>query len=617
MGCPPNVQCNLNDVQVTNAFLASPPYIADQILDLTMKFPSFMADLPAFEEFPLGVGTQYTQLVFRSEMPQIERGFSNWKTLSDNTGCAPCSGPDCSYNISPLGGTGFDRRAARIMTRDYQSPSYCIKEIQTTFQFEAVMAKVIENLYAQIRFIKEQNVIFNAFTEMLKKYVVDSEGAKPNPQNPYVYRPKGTATLSALNINILEFFYEQMRRDPSAIPYDVVDGSPIYSMMCSHQLLARLYRDDPQLRQDVRFSGLANDNLLKYNFMSTIRGMFIAAPILYPRRFNADPSTGVFTEVLPYVNGIPMAVGSYTGQNPAYELAQYEEVILHGKFPFKLLYMPTAATLGQNTSFGPEVSWLDNLIWVNPQTNTDPLRRVGYFFTSATIGIAPEFSDAMYGILVERPSVKLMFAQNPQPSCPVDPPDCDNTVPDVLCPCPLILSYYVNAVDDSVIINLAVPIDVSAEDEVQFGISTGGYIVGTVVGLSSDGKTVQVTFPNGSDDVPCDQFTTIFCDNTLGCYADVVQYNVVCTDNTQLTLVLSNPIKGDVSDTITIFYGNDTSASVTIVSQDYATNTLVVDVGGTAFCDQVCGVVAVCVPTDTDSTCGSCDNSPTYTQCET
>lgn len=614
MVCAPNVQCNLNDVQVTNAFLASPPYIAEQILDLSMKFPSFMSDLPAFEPFPLGSGTQYTQLVFRSEMPQIERGFSKWKTLSDNTGCAPCAGPDCSYNISPLGGTGFDRRSARIMSRDYQSPSYCIKEIQTTFQFEAVMAKVIENLYAQIRFIKEQNVIFNAFTENLKKYVVDSEGPKPNPQNPYVYRPAGTATLSALNINVLEFFYEQMRRDPSAIPYDVVDGSPIYSLMCSHQLLARLYRDDPQLRQDVRFSGLANDLLLKYNFMSTIRGMFIAAPILYPRRFNY--TGGAFVEILPYVNGIPMAVGSYTGQNPAYESATYEEVIIHGKYPFKILFQETAASLGSNTSFGPEVSWLDNLIWVNPQTNTDPLRRVGYFFTSATIGIAPEFSDAMYGILVERPSVALSFAQNPQPVCPVTPDDCDNTVPAVLCPCPLILSYFVNAIDDSVIIQLAVPIDVAPLDTVQFGLSTGGYVEGEVVALSSDGLTVQVTF---ADDFEgnCNEFTTIFCDNTMGCYADVVQYSVVCTDATQLTLVLSNPVKGDVGDTITLYYGNDTSVDVTIVSQDYATNTLVVDLGATAFCDQVCGVVAVCIPTAADATCGSCDSSPSFTQCET
>lgn len=614
MGCPPNVQCNLNDVQVTQAFLASPPFIAEQILDLSMKFPSFLADLPAFEEFPLGNGTQYNQLVFRSEMPPIERGFEAWKTLSDNTGCAPCAGPDCAYNVSPLGGTGFDRKAARLMTRDYQSPSYCIKEIQTTFQFEAVMGKIIENLYAQIRFIKEQNVIFNAFTEMLKKYVIDSDGPKPNPQNPYVYRPAGSATLGALNITLLEIFYEQMRRDPSAIPYDVVDGSPIYSLMASHQTLAHLYRDDPQLRQDVRFSGLANDNLMKYNFMSTIRGMFIAAPILYPRRFNYVD--GAWIEIFPYVNGVPMAVGSYTAQNQAYENAPYEEVILHGKFPFKLLYMPTAATLGGNTSFGPEVSWLDNLIWVNPQTNTDPLRRVGYFFTTATIGIAPEFSDAMYGIMVARISNKLAFAQNPQPVCPVSPPSCNNTVPAVLCPCPLISQAFVNPVDGTWILQLSTPVDAEAEDVIQFGISTGGYIEGEVIAISSDGKSLNVDFGE-VDPGNCDQFTTIFCDNTLGCYSQVVQYFPVCADGTQISLILQNPVKGDPTDTITIFYGNGTSASVTIVSQDYATNTLVVDVGGTAFCDQVCGVVAVCIPNSADSTCGSCDNSPVITQCET
>lgn len=616
MVCPPNVQCNLNDVQVTNAFLASPPYIAKQILDLSIKTPSFLADLPEFEEFPLGSGTGYQQLVFNSEMPQIERGFNQWKLLSDNSGCAPCAGPDCAYTISPLGGTGFSRRAARIMTRDYQSPSYCIKEIQTTFEFTAVMAKVVENLYAQIRFIKEQNVIFNYFTELLKKYVVDSAGPQPNTVNPYMYRPIGTATISALNITLLEWFYEMMRRDPSAIPYDIIDGSPIFSMLCSPQTLARLYRDDPQLRQDARFSGLANDNLLKYNFMSTIRGMFIAAPILYPRRFNADPSTGVFTEIFPYVNGIPMEVGSYTGQNPQYELARYEEVILHGKFPFKVLYQPTATTLGNNTSFGPEVSWLDNLIWVNPQTNTDPLRRVGYFFTSATIGFAPQFSDAMYGIMVERITPALAFSQNPQPVCPVSPPSCGNTVPVLGCPCPLILSSFVNTIDGSVIISLAAPIVATAGDHVQFGITTGGYIQGTVVALSSDGKTVQVTFADGTD-LSCDNFTTIFCDNTMGCFATVTEYSVVCTDNTRLSLILSNPVKGDVGDTITLYYGNNTSVTPTIVSQDYSTNTLVVDLGATAFCDQQCGATAVCIPTAADSTCGSCPGGTTFTQCHT
>lgn len=616
MVCAPNVQCVISERQVTEGFLAAPPMIDEQILDLTIKHPSWTRDLPKFTPFPLGQGTEYQQIIFRGEMPPIERGFAKWKQLSNNSGCNPCPGPDCSYNITNFGGTGLERKATRMMSREFRSPSYCIKEVQTTYQFEQVIAKIIENLYAQTDFFKDQNVTFNALTELAKKFIVDSGGAKPNPQNPYVYRPLGATTrISGLNIEMLEFFYEWMRHIPDVVPYDVVNGAPIYSLIASHQTLARLYRDDPQSRQDVRFSGLANDMLMKYNFMSTIRGMFIAAPILYPRRFNITVTTGEPVEVLPYVNGIPMEVGSFTGFNPGYEAATHEEVIIHGKYPFEILYMPTAETMGSNTSFGPEFSWLDNWAWINPLTETDPFRRLGFFITSATIGIAPQFSEGIFAILVERPKVGLMASWLPEPVCPPTPAACGNEVPAVLCPCPLITGYFENPVDGSFIINLAVPIDVAALDTVQFGISTGGYLVGTVVALSADGKSVQVTFPAGTE-IVCDNFTSIFCDNSMGCYSDVIFYAPVATDNTRLTLTLSNPVKGDPSDSITVYYGDGTSATVTLISQNYANNTVVIDVGGTAFSDTVCGVIAICIPTAADATCPGCGGA-SFTQCET
>lgn len=611
-------QCVLSEKQVTEGFLAAPPYIAQQIMDLTVKHPSWTRDLPKITEFPRGNGTQYQQIVFRGEMPQIERGFAQWKRLNNNTGCDPCS-PDCSYNTTQFGGTGLERKLTELMYRDFVSPSYCIREIQTTANFEQVMAKIIENLYAQTDFFKDQNVCFNALTELAKKFVVDSTGARPNPQNPYVYRPAGTARVSALTIDILEFFYEYMRRIPDCIPYDVVNGAPIFSLIASQQTIARLYRDDPQLRQDVRFSGLANDMLMKYNFMSTIRGMFICAPILFPRRFNKDAVTGVWTEVLPYIKGIPMEVGSFTGVNPLYMQATHEEVLLHGKFPFEILYMPTETTLGNNTSFGPEFSWFNNWSWINPLTNTDYFRREGFFATSATIGIAPQFSDGIFGIIVERPQDAIMAGWLPAPSCPVEPPDCDNTVPDVLCPCPLILGYSADPYTaDTYNLTLAVPISTTEGAEILFGLKTGGYILGTVVQVSSDGLTVQVTFAEGTDFGCGDPFTSIFCDDTLGCFADVVVggYMVNCTDSTRLDLTLSNPIRADVGETITIYYGNGTSASVTVVSQDMLNNTITVDVGGTAFCDNVGGVLSLCVPTSTDSTCPGCDGA-VITQCTT
>lgn len=607
-------QCLMTEEQVQQAFLAAPPYISKMILDLSLTHPSFLRDIVQLEEFPRGNGTIQEQIIFRGALPITERGFAAWKKLNNNTGCAPCDGPDCSYNWTTLKAHGLDRKVIEMMTRDFRSTPFCVKEIQTTAHYEQIFSKVVENLYAQVDYIKEENINHNALVEIAKKFVVDSGGAKPNTQNPYVYRNIGSARLSMLNIEMLEFFYEWMRKLPSAVPYDVVDGSPIFSMLCSAQLLSRLYRDDPELRQDARFSGEANNLLLKYNFMTTIRGMFIAAPILYPRRFNVVAGEPV--EVFPTVNDVPSEVGAYTDFNPAYESATHEEVILHGKYPFKIFYMPTEKTLGQNTSFGPDIAYFNNWQWINPMTVEDPARRVGYFMTSATIGIAPQFSEAVFGILVERPSVSLMAAWLPPAACPPEDPTCDNEVPAVGCPCPLILGYDVNPIDGSVFINLGVPTEATTDDEVQFGIDTGGYLTGTVIGHAANKLALQVTFPDGTDLGVCDHFTTLFCDDTLGCYSTVLRYAVNCTDNTRLDLTLNNPVKAvTAAQVVTLTYGDGTQVSATVVSVDMSANLWVVDIGASAFCDNVGGVVSVCVPTSTDATCPGCDGV-TYTECD-
>ena len=616
--------CVLTGQQVTEAFLAAPPAIAKNIYNLTIKTPRWVSELWQLEPFPLGQGTQMQQLILRGQMPAIERGFAGWKQLNNNTGCNPCEGPNCSYNIKQMGGTGIERIAFNLMSRDFQSPTYCVKEIETTAHYEQIFAQVVQNLYAQIAFEKEQNIGFNYLTSLAKKFVVDSSGPVPNTENPYVYRPKGTATLSALNIDLLEFFYEYLRLMPEAVPYDNVNGMPIFAMECSPQLLSRLYRDDPQLRQDVRFSGLANDLVTKYNFMSTIRGMFIAAPILYPRRFRSTNSNTEWTEVLPFENGIPMEVGSYTGLNPNYidpSYATHEEVLIHGKWPFKVYYLPTETTLGQNTSFGPEYSFMNAWSWINPLTPTDPARREGFFFTSATIGLAPQYSRPLFGILVERPQNGLTFAQNPQPSCPVDPVDCDNTVPDVGCPCALITNAFTNPINGDTILELAVPLDPvpSPSDTIQFGIDTGGWILGTVVDAAEDGSSVEVTFPNGTDLGVCDHFTTIFCDNTMSCFATVQSQ---CTEGTtSLRVVLSNAIKADTNnDVVTVTYLDGTTEDVDVNgTPNLSTLEWVLDGFNTSFTPGTCAVptiVSVCVPPATDASCPAC-GGPTFTQCAT
>lgn len=616
--------CLITQDEVVEALLAAQPLLAREILDLTLKTPDFLRDIAATEEFPRGQGTSQQQIIVRGAMPPIERGFAKWNKLNNNAGCEPCEGPDCSYNWTMFGGLGLEKRLFTLMDRDFRSQSYCVKNIQTTAHFKEFFGQIVKNLFSQIAFFKAQNINFNYFTSLAKKYVVDSSGPRPNTANPYVYPPIGTATISSLNIDLLTEFYEYMRLDTSVIPYDIVDGSPVFSAIASPQLLARLYRNDPQLRQDVRFSGLANDLVTKYNFMSTFRGMFINAPILFPRRFRWDATVGVagdWVEVLPFSNGIPMEIGSFTGLNPQWVdpgYATHEEVILHGKSPFKIMYMPTETTLGNNTSFGPEQSYMDTWQWVNTLTDTDPGRRVGYFWTSATIALAPQYSTGIYGILVARDPLSLTFTQSPQPTCPVDPVDCGNTIPDTDCPCQLVLTSQVNGISGNVQLTLASPLDpVPAVDEdINFAIDTGGFIVGNVEDVNDEGNIVEVSFPDGTDLGVCDHFISVFCENTLLCSASVQSQCV--TSATNMTVVLSNNLKAYTSgDTVTITFTDGTTADVTLAADaNQSTLTYVLANVGSNLqfgCNDV-GIVSICVPPGTDPSCPDC-GGPTYTQC--
>lgn len=606
-------ECIMNLEATRGAFFAAPPAIKKEINDYTLRIPSFMGDASQTVNWDTGQGTAQIELEFRGELPKLETDFSNWAKLRQNIGCNPEQGPGCGYNVTKVGGFGFNQKLRELMRRELVSETFCLSDIQTTAHFKEVFGKLVQNLYKQIAWHKEVNVNFNFLNQIAKKFVVDSTGIKVNSQNPYSIPNIGTARISSLNPQILEFFYETMRKLPEIEPYDMVNGAPVFSVVASKQIFSHMYRDDPGLRQDLRFSGYANDLITKYNFVNTIQGMFFPVTWDYPYRYNII--NGVPIQILPTVQGIPMNYGSYSGLNPAYESASHEMVLLMGKTPIQTLVLPSEATLGENSSFGPEPSYFDYWDFINPQTPTDFFRRSGFFATSATIAISARNSEGVIGILVERPSIAALATYLPGASCPPTPETCNNTIPTMGCPCPLILNIAANpVVAGQYFATLSAPTTAVATNVVQLGVDTGGYINGTVVTVSTDKKSFSFTTASV---IPLDTvFTSIYCDITLGCSATVLLYDVTCTDTTQLGLVLSNPIKADTaSDVVTVFYGNGTSGSATVVSFNMITNTWVIDVGSTAFCDQVGGIIRICVPPATDSTCPACNVGPVITQC--
>jgi hypothetical protein len=167
-------------------------------------------------------------------------------------------------------------------------------------------------------------------------------------------------------------------------------------------------------------------------------------------------------------------------------------------------------------------------------------------------------------------------------------------------------------------LSFAVPLDPvpSADDTLELGVDTGGYLVGTVVTAADDGSAVEVTFPGGTDLPACDQFTTVFCNDTRGCSAVVQSYEVNCSNNHYVDLTLANPIKADASDLVTLYYGDGTVlTALAVITANQETLVYTINTGA-VFCDNVGGVVAVCVPATTDASCPACGGA-TFTQCTT
>lgn len=619
-------QC-ISSEQVNESFIANAPLISATIKNMTLQAPSWYRDLYTPQPWPEDEGNSMQEIEYRGELPQVEEGFDAWELVDDPSGCGVICAPNCSYNFSTMGGNSFQTKINRLMKRDFKTPPYCVEAISSTRQYGQVFSAIIQNLYNQLNFQKEVNVGQNFMSTISKKFLVDGAGIKANPEDPWAFRPKGTATLAAMTLGVLERFYGMLRMMPTVMPYAYSNNMPLFALVASPEMHAYLYRADPNIRADLRAAAAgsdkyADDLIQRYAFNYTIRDMFLPVQYLTPRRFRYDSENNVWIRVLPYVRGVKGTVGTYTDINPQYEdpsYATHEAVQIHGRDPMSVLYKTIPQTIGEGTSFGPEPGgFWDVFQWSNPETRDDPGRREGFFWTTAKISLQAD--NEVFEIMFPRPPASTMIAYHPAgPVCPPTADVCTNTVPAVACPSATIVSFEPHPVTaGTYFVTFSAAVDAEDEDVIMLESSSGAFVNATVVedGVSADSKTFEVTIPGN---VPvCERFFRVFDALSLACKAKVVKYSVNPADNTQLDLILDLPIRAYTNgNTVTVKYGNGTSVSATLVSAgiDMSLNKWRVDIGGSAFVDNVNGVVEICVPTATVATCPACSDVPTETIC--
>lgn len=615
MACGENCACSPQIVD--QAFREAEPFIEREIRDRTYQMARYLVDFAPVKLFNDGIGYTQTKVRFYGDIgPQFD-GMDGWRKEQRSH---PADGLQakhdaCGYDWEEVG-HGFEELQWYLMKRDLRTPDICIEDIRTFWEYEQMQELIFKNL-TDITINMREQVNRNAIISFSVKYVLTSNGLESNTLNPRELPNLGTAgtnrvTVGKLNFRILKRLYNSLLREAAPYALDSINGRPVFGLMASDDVLDDLYVEDPEIRTTLNHSGMVDSLLTRYNFMETIRNMFITIPDIYAPRYKVD-TAGNLTRVFPYERDVVIQSGTRPAPNPEYDNAPYELVTILTKDLFCLRTRKTITTAGGQTDFGAETGMFE-WKWHNPPRYCDPNRRVGYYYANGRIGIEPgDFTD-IPAILVARRPASLDVSFWPNPECPPVATECDNALPSQGCPTPKIAGCCEDFTDNNVLqFKLTAPLasDTDTGDSIKIRLNTGGIATGTIDAISADFMSVAVDFGTVVECKPNFYLEVVGVD-TRRCSSPVVEDACLSTGNRAVRVqhLLSSSVTATAGETAgsTIYAKLSTNEWISVVVAAIDTTTLTYTVTPSATLTDEC-IVKLCVPTAIDATCPDCVNA--------
>lgn len=606
MACGENCACSPQTVDL--AFREAEPYIEREIRDRTYQMARYLVDFAPVKLFNDGIGYTQTKVRFYGDIgPQFD-GMDGWRREQRSRPVADGlqeKHDACGYVWEEVG-HGFEELQWYLMKRDLRTPDICIEDIRTFWEYEQMQDLIFKNL-TDITVNMREQVNRNAIISFSVKYVLTSNGLETNTLNPRELPNIQGVTVGKLNFRILKRLYNSLIREAAPYALDTINGRPVFGLLASDDVLDDMYVEDPQIRYTIDHSSMVDSLLTRYNFMETVRNMFITIPDIYAPRYKADAS-GNLTRIFPYERDVMIQSGTRPAINPEYDNAPYELVTILTKDLFCLRTRKAITTAGGETDFGAETGMFE-WKWHNPERWCDPNRRVGYYYANGRIGIEPgDFTD-IPAILVARRPAALDVSFWPNPECPPEATVCDNKLAPQGCPCPKIAGCCGDFTDPNVLqFKLTSPLaaGTQAGDPVQVRLNNGGIADGTVEAVAADLTAVSIDFGTPVQCVP-NFYLEVICNTPVGrCNAPVIEDACLSTGNRAVRVahLLSSSVEADSK--IYAKLSNDTWVEATVVSIDTVTITYTITPSET-LTDEC--IVKLCVPTALDATCPDCVNA--------
>lgn len=341
-------------------------------------------------KFPQGMGTSLTEVT-------IERVLSgNFEGPQDSAGDWANVGVDSGSGTTMAGCVpvpnnlyfGQSTRPWQLQTKSYQTPCICLDDLKTSFAIENQIAKTVQQLTQLTKtvldnrrrsqyFIQVNKIVAGSSTEYSSSTGTINTANGGNPL------PLPTFQLSQDQLDELRV---QLIRDGAGHnALGKENGTPVLGLITSPETSRQLLRNNPDLRQDIRYA-TPSELIAPLGVERSFQGFYHMIDLEVPRY---TWSGTAYVQQYPYVN-----TGSGNNYiwsiNPAYNTAPYEAAfIFHPD-----VYEEAVQQVGPNI---PGAAFEDfpyyysgQFFWLNIRDAVNnPLGKVGRWLSVFTNGSRP------------------------------------------------------------------------------------------------------------------------------------------------------------------------------------------------------------------------------------
>lgn len=352
------------------------------------------------KEFPTGMGYTISNLTWERALPaSSEDTWTPVQPSDDTNSINACLPPVEKITF------GQTLRTFFLTHKAFETPDFCIQDIQVSYQFERQIERMVEVL-AKVTEWEIGNHYQNKYIQICgHKLTVSTTGVVDNGSAAFdtAVLPNGRLTQGVLEDIYMTLFREGT--DESAVGR--VDGGDVYLLVTSAETSRDIVRSNPDIRQDIRFAfqGYGDNNIL-VQALGEARsyGGFKHLQNPYPPRYAFDGTK--YVRIEPFVQ-VATSKGFAWNLNNLYKTAPYE---LSYVFIPNVCYIDVFNQVSNvsGMSFNPNLDYLGRFMWVNEWHRTcNPDRTIGYFRGIMKDAAEPIHPELGYAIMHARCGVDL------------------------------------------------------------------------------------------------------------------------------------------------------------------------------------------------------------------